>query len=226
MPNLVRNLIVAAAILLVGATGVLGQSIHVPGVAPLSAGPLAWLPKHIRDGCVTPATADEAEFLRCRAREALNANSLDAAVVRYKRVLKRVPGDPEATLGLAYTYYFLGDTRRSWEYADDVVCGGSGYLPVAIQLKMNLDVNRGRYGNMVVSAHQLLDWARLANNRILEIDANLLVARVHTQYVLDCDKARAHLAAARALLQPHDREVGYRLVSHERDFRRWSEGRF
>ena len=177
MPNLVRNLIVAAVVLLLGATGALAQSISVPGVPPLTAGPLAWLPIHIRDGCVTPATADEAEVLRCRAREALNAYSLDAAVVRYKRVLKRVPGDPEATLGLAYTYYHLGDTKRAWEYADAVVCGGSGYLPVAIQLKMNLDVNRGRYGNMVVSAHQLLEWARLANNRILEIDANLLVAR-------------------------------------------------
>ena len=188
----------------------LAQAIVISGVPPLSAGPAAWLPQHIRDGCVTPASADEAEFLRCRAREALNNNSLDAAVVRYQRVLKRVPGD----------------TQRSYEHADAVAKGGGGYVPVAIQLKMNLDINKARYENMNVSAHELLCWAKSANNRLVEIDANLLVARIAAQYLGQCDVARNHLAAARALLQPADRAVAHRVMDQERDFRRWSEGRF
>ena len=204
----------------------LAQAIVISGVPPLSAGPAAWLPQHIRDGCVTPASADEAEFLRCRAREALNNNSLDAAVVRYQRVLKRVPGDEESHLGMAYAYYFRGDTKRSYEHADAVAQGGGGYVPVAIQLKMNLDINKARYENMNVSAHELLRWAKSANNRLVEIDANLLVARIAAQYLGQCDVARNHLAAARALVQPADRAVAHRVMDQERDFRRWSEGRF
>ena len=215
----------AVAAWMVFAGGLQAQCPRIPGIPCPCDGAAAWFGAADRDACGRP-TADKLQEVRCQAMSALENGYYEEAVKRYTQLLRLVPGDESALLGLAYAYYELGYKTPAHEYADKVIAMGGGYTPTAIMLRAQLDFHEGCYQGVLDGALALAKWARVHGKRIMELDAYLWASRVSDNYLDNADAARRYLAKARSLLAPSDREAATRGAEQEKDMRHWRDGRW
>jgi tetratricopeptide (TPR) repeat protein len=201
------------------------QCQRVPGVPCPCDGAAAWFSASDRGAC-GGGPVDKVAQARCRAMAALENGYSEEAITRYKQLLRMVPEDESALLGLAYANYDLGYRTPAHDYADRVIAMGGGYTPTAILLRAQLDFHEGCYQSVVDGALALAKYARARGLRIMEIDAYLWASRVSDNYLDQPDAARRYLAKAKGMLRESDREVAIRVAEQEKDMRRWRDGRW
>ncbi len=223
--------LLACAVAIVIPAAVFAQAPVAASVPGPEAGPAGWLPAEARRSCAglvpcADVQCADVEHLRCRARAALERNSLDWAIIQYRKILKKYPDDGEANMGTAYAYYFLGDMKRCRRFLDNVVRGAGGFTPTAIMLRANLEFHQGCYSAMRDSGLALAEWGRISGYRLASVDGYLLASRACDNYLDDCEGTYRYLDKAKALLRPEDKEAAARVAGQERDVRHWREGRW